>query len=62
MTEYVGEGKRLGLLPLSNNRLYFNFAAAWDRSQPRPASGWTEVVERLFAGWPPQIQAVLATP
>ena len=59
VTEYVGEGKRLGLLPLSNNRLYFNFAAAWDRSQPRPASGWTEVVERLFAGWPPQIQAVL---
>ena len=48
-----------GLLPLSNNRVYFNFAAAWDRSQPRPASGWTEVVERLFAGWPPQIQAVL---
>ena len=59
VTEYVGEGKRCGLLPLSNNRLYFNFAAAWERSQPRPASGWTEVVERLFAGWPPQIQAVL---
>jgi FAD-dependent urate hydroxylase len=55
----VGEGKRLGLLPLSNNRLYFNFAAGWDRNQPRPASGWTKVVERLFAGWPPQIQAVL---
>ncbi len=59
VTEYVGEGKRLGLLPLSNNRLYFNFAAAWDRSQLRPVSGWTVVVERLFAGWPPQIQAVL---
>ena len=59
VTEYVGEGKRCGLLPLSNNRVYFNFTAAWDRSQPRPASGWTEVVERLFAGWPPQIQAVL---
>ena len=60
VTEYVGEGKRLGLLPLSNNRLYFNFAAAWERSQPRPALGWTEVVERSFAGWPPQIQAVLS--
>ncbi len=59
VTEYVGEGKRLGLLPLSNNRLYFNFAAGWDRNQPRLASGWTKVVERLFAGWPPQIQAVL---
>jgi FAD-dependent urate hydroxylase len=59
VTEYVGEGKRCGLLALSNNRVYFNFAAAWDRSEPRPASGWTEVVERLFAGWPPPIQAVL---
>ena len=59
VTEYVGEGKRCGLLPLSNNRVYFNFTAAWERSQPRPASGWTEVVKRLFAGWPPQIQAVL---
>ena len=39
VTEYVGEGKRCGLLPLSNNRVYFNFAAAWDRSQPRPAIG-----------------------
>ena len=56
--EFVGAGKRCGLLPLSNNRLYFNFAAAWDRSQPRPASGWTGVVERLFAGWPSQLQAV----
>ena len=60
VTEYVGEGKQLhGLLPLSNNRVYFNFAAAWDRSQPRPESGWAEVVERLFAGWPAPIGAVL---
>jgi FAD-dependent urate hydroxylase len=59
VTEYVGEGKRCGLLPLSKNRVYFNFSAAWDKSQPRPTSGWTEVVERLFAGWPPQHQAVL---
>ena len=59
MTEYVGEGKRLGLLPLSKNRLYFNFAAAWDRSQPGPASGWTLAVKRLFAGWPAAIEAVL---
>jgi FAD-dependent urate hydroxylase len=59
VVEYLGEGKRCGLLPLSNNRVYFNFAAAWDRGQSRPASGWTEVVERMFAGWPPQVPAVL---
>ena len=59
MVEYLGEGKRCGLLPLSNNRVYFNFAAAWDRGQPRPASGWTEVLERMFAGWPAQVSAVL---
>ncbi len=59
VTDFVGEGKRCGLFPLSNNRVYYNFSAAWDRSQSRPESGWTEVVARLFAGWPPKIQAVL---
>jgi FAD-dependent urate hydroxylase len=59
VVEYLGEGKRCGLLPLSNDRVYFNFAAAWDRGQPRPASGWAGLLERLFAGWPPQVPAVL---
>jgi FAD-dependent urate hydroxylase len=59
VVEYLGEGKRCGLLPLSNNRVYFNFAAAWDRGQPRPARGWIGFLERLFAGWPPQVPAVL---
>ena len=59
VVEYLGEGKRCGLLPLSNNRVYFNFAAAWDRGQSRPARGWTEVIERMFAGWPPQVPAVI---
>jgi FAD-dependent urate hydroxylase len=59
VVEYLGEGKRCGLLPLSSNRVYFNFAAAWDRGQPRPATGWTGFLERLFAGWPPQVPAVL---
>jgi FAD-dependent urate hydroxylase len=59
VVEYLGEGKRCGLLPLSHNRVYFNFAAAWERGQSRPARGWTEVIERMFAGWPPQVPAVL---
>ncbi|MDG3005414.1 FAD-dependent monooxygenase [Paludisphaera mucosa] len=59
VVEYLGEGKRFGLLPLSNNRVYFNFAAAWDRGRPRPATGWSGFLERLFAGWPPQVPAVL---
>ena len=59
VVEYLGEGKCCGLLPLSNNRLYFHFAAAWDREQARPTRGWAEVLERMFAGWPAQVPAVL---
>ncbi len=59
VVEYLGEGKRCGLLPLSNDRVYFNFAAAWDTGRPRPARGWTGFLERLFAGWPLQVPAVL---
>jgi FAD-dependent urate hydroxylase len=59
VVEYLGEGKLCGLLPLSNNRLYFHFSAAWDREQARPARGWAEVLERMFAGWHAQVSAVL---
>ena len=34
VTEYVGDGKRCGLLALTNNRVYFNFAAGWEKVSP----------------------------
>jgi FAD-dependent urate hydroxylase len=57
--EFLGEGKRCGLLPLVGNRVYFGFAAAVDKAAPPPACGRRDQLRELFGGWPAPIPAVI---
>jgi FAD-dependent urate hydroxylase len=57
--EFLGEGKRCGLLPLAGNRVYFGFAGALDRGVPAPAGGRRSQLHALFSGWPAPIPAVI---
>jgi FAD-dependent urate hydroxylase len=57
--EFLGEGKRCGLLPLTGNRVYFGFAAAMDKGFPAPAGGRRRQLRNLFGAWPAPIPAVL---
>ena len=57
--EFLGEGKRCGLLPLARNRIYFGFACAVEKGVPEPAGGRRGQLQELFGGWPDPIPAVL---
>jgi FAD-dependent urate hydroxylase len=57
--EFLGEGKRCGLLPLTGNRIYFGFACAAEKGVPEPAGGRRRQLQELFGGWPDPIPAVL---
>jgi FAD-dependent urate hydroxylase len=58
-SEFLGEGKRCGLLPLACHRVYFGFACALDKGVPTPAAGRRGQLQELFGGWPAPIQAVI---
>jgi FAD-dependent urate hydroxylase len=57
--EFLGEGKRCGLLPLAGNRVYYGFACAMQKGLPPPEGGRRCQLQILFGGWPAPIQAVL---
>jgi FAD-dependent urate hydroxylase len=58
-SEFLGEGKRCGLLPIAGNRVYFGFASALDKGDPTPAAGRRSQLRELFGGWPNPIPAVI---
>ena len=47
--EFLGEGKRCGLLPLAGNRLYFGFAGATDKGDALPRGGRRRQLRELSA-------------
>jgi FAD-dependent urate hydroxylase len=55
--EFLGEGKRCGLLPLAGNRVYFGFASAMKKGTPAANGG--RQLQDLFGDWPEPIPAVL---
>jgi FAD-dependent urate hydroxylase len=58
-SEFLGEGKRCGLLPLAGDRVYFGFACAWEKGAPAPAAGRRSQLRELFGGWPAPIPTVI---
>jgi FAD-dependent urate hydroxylase len=58
-SEFLGEGKRCGLLPLAGNRVYFGFACALEKGAPAPAAGSKRQLQELFCDWPAPIPAVI---
>jgi FAD-dependent urate hydroxylase len=57
--EFLGDGKRCGLLPLTGRRVYFGFACAMKKGSPPPGGGRVRQLQDLFAGWPAPIPAIL---
>jgi FAD-dependent urate hydroxylase len=57
--EFLGEGKRCGLLPLAGNRVYYGFACALDKGAPASEAGRRGQLRALFGGWPGPIQDVI---
>jgi FAD-dependent urate hydroxylase len=58
-SEFLGEGKRCGLLPIAANRVYFGFAGALGKGVPAPAGGRRSQLQDLFGGWPAPIPTVI---
>jgi FAD-dependent urate hydroxylase len=57
--EYLGEGKRCGLLPLSGERSYFGFSCAMKHGSPAPEGGRRRQLRELFGDWPAPIPTIL---
>src|SRR6516164_5424769 len=57
--EFLGEGRRCGLLPLTGNRVYFGFASAMKEGSPAPDGGRRRQLRDLFGDWPAPIPALL---
>src|SRR5262249_8078303 len=57
--EFLGEGKRCGVLPLTGNRVYFGFACAMDKGAPAPVGGRCRQLRDRFGAWPAPIPAIL---
>jgi FAD-dependent urate hydroxylase len=58
-SEFLGEGRRCGLLSLTGNRVYFGFACAMEKGAPAPEGGRRRQLRDLFGGWPDPIPALL---
>jgi FAD-dependent urate hydroxylase len=57
--EYLGDGKRCGLLPIAGKRVYFGFACAISEGSPAPDGGRRRQLYELFGDWPSPIPAIL---
>jgi FAD-dependent urate hydroxylase len=58
-SEFLGEGKRCGLLPLAGNRVYFGFACGMKKGGAAPQGGQRHHLRQLFGTWPAPIPSVL---
>ena len=57
--EYLGEGKRCGLLPIAGERVYFGFNCAMKHGSSPPEGGRRRQLRELFGDWPAPIPAIL---
>jgi FAD-dependent urate hydroxylase len=57
--EYLGAGKRVGMLPLGGNRVYCAFASTMERGTLPPSGGWLQPLTELFGDWPDPVDRLL---
>lgn len=60
-TTYVGEGKRVSVMPVAGGRFYFFFDVVEPEGLPYEKGSAREVLRRHFAGWAPGVQALIDT-
>ncbi|MBP2171334.1 FAD-dependent urate hydroxylase [Erwinia toletana] len=60
-TTFVGEGKRVSLMPVSGNRFYFFFDVPLPPGLAEDRSTLRADLQRYFRGWAPQVQQLIAS-
>lgn len=58
-TTYVGEGKRVSVMPVAGNRFYFFFDVVEPQGMPYDKGNAREVLRNHFAGWTGGVQALI---
>ncbi|HHS8754447.1 TPA: FAD-dependent urate hydroxylase HpxO [Klebsiella oxytoca] len=59
-TTFVGEGKRVSLMPVSGGRFYFFFDVPLPAGLAEDRSTLRADLSRYFSGWAPQVQKLIA--
>lgn len=59
-TTFVGEGKRVSLMPVANHRFYFFFDVPLPKGLPEDRSTLRADLSRYFAGWAEPVQQLIA--
>lgn len=60
-TTFVGEGKRVSLMPVSGNRFYFFFDVPLPKGLPEDRSTVKDDLRGYFSGWAEPVQRLIAT-
>lgn len=60
-TTFVGEGKRVSLMPVSGNRFYFFFDVPLPKGLAEDRSTLRADLQRYFAGWAEPVQKLIAS-
>ena len=58
-TTYVGDGKRVSVMPVAGGRFYFFFDVVEEEGLPYEKDSAREVLRTHFAGWAPGVQALI---
>jgi FAD-dependent urate hydroxylase len=58
-TTYVGEGKRVSLMPVADHRFYFFFDVPLPVGLENNRSYYKSLLKEYFAGWCPQVQKLI---
>ena len=58
---YVGEGKRVSMMPVGGDRFYFFFGAPMAEGTTTPSESLREELAQQFSGWPNAVQALIQT-
>lgn len=59
-TTWVGEGKRVSLMPVADGRFYFFFDVPLAPGLPQDRASARADLSRYFAGWAPEVQRLIA--
>lgn len=60
-TTFVGEGKRVSLMPVSGNRFYFFFDVPLPKGLPEDRTTLKDDLRGYFSGWAEPVQRLIAT-
>lgn len=58
-TTFVGEGKRVSLMPVADGRFYFFFDVPLTVGLENDRSQYTSLLKEYFKGWCPQVQSLI---